>query len=61
MTWLEKLLAVMSPQLAELFKQGLAELLQKLYIKALETPNSWDDISIKVIAQVVGVELTEPE
>jgi len=61
MTWLLELLKKMSPQIVEAFKGGLKKLLQELYEKALETPNEWDDWGIKMIAQVFGIELTEPE
>ena len=60
MTWLLKLLKKMSPQIVEAFGEGLQQLLQKLYENALETENEWDDLGVKMIAQVFDVQLEEP-
>lgn len=61
MTWLLRLLETMSPQIVQAFKEGLRGLLQNLYESALKTDNEWDDLGVKMIAKVFGVDLKEPE
>jgi hypothetical protein len=71
MTWLLKLLEQMSPSIVSGFHEGMTKLLQGLYDKAFYrvlpdgtekgTKNKWDDLGIKMMAMVFGVELTEPK
>jgi hypothetical protein len=60
MTWLLKLLEAMSPEIVVAFKEMIRAGLQALYEKALETENEWDDLGVKTMAKVFGVELQEP-
>jgi len=61
MTWLRRLLETMSPELVNGFKDGLQQLLQGLYAKALETENEWDDWGVKMMAKVFGIDLVTGE
>lgn len=61
MTWLLKLLEKMSPEIVTAFKELMRKLLQDLYEKALKTENKWDDLGVKMMAAVFGVELDEPQ
>lgn len=61
MTWLFRILERMSPELVKAFKEGLKELMQKMYEQALKTESGWDDWGVRMMAQVFDVELTEPD
>lgn len=50
----------MSPEIVEAGKNALGGALQALYEQALATPNSWDDMGVRVLASTVGVTLVEP-
>lgn len=61
MTWLMNLLEKMSPEIVAALREGLTDLLQKCYEKALRTENRWDDRAIETMAAVAKVELFEPQ
>ncbi|RJX35632.1 MAG: hypothetical protein C4525_02980 [Desulfarculus sp.] len=50
----------LTPQIAEAGKDMLGAGIQELYEKAKGTANEWDDLGVKALAAVLGVELTEP-
>lgn len=60
MTWFRELLKAMTPDIVAALKEMLRDGLNKLYAKALETDNKWDDIGIEMVAKVFGIELEEP-
>ena len=59
MTWLLKLLEKMSPEIVVAFQGLMKKLLQELYEKALKTENKYDDLGVKMMATVFGIELEE--
>lgn len=61
MTWLLKTLIKMSPELVEAFKDGMKTLLNHLNEMAKKTPNEWDDLGVKIIANVFDIELEDGE
>jgi hypothetical protein len=51
------LLGQMSPQI----KKELNELLTKLYLKALKTPNVWDDFAVGMLLDILSIPRPPPE
>jgi len=47
------LVGILSPQIRTL----LVSSIQKLYVKAAETPNIFDDMLVELLAGVLGIEL----
>ena len=48
---------LLSPVIRELLDKALIE----LYLKALETPNKWDDLCVKTLMFLVGTDVPEEE
>lgn len=53
------LFALLSPVIRELLQEALTQ----VYLKALETPNKWDDLCVKTLLWLVGAEVppSDPE
>ncbi|MCB2187698.1 MAG: transglycosylase SLT domain-containing protein [Deltaproteobacteria bacterium] len=55
-----KTFAVNARKMSGVAREALTEVLQALYAFALQTDNSFDDMAVVCLAQLLGIELTEP-